>query len=201
MSKPFERKDRFYHKAKKEGYPARSAYKILELDKRFRIFRPENTIVDLGSAPGGWLKVAEEKMKGQGISIGIDLLPLQFTLKKNTHFIQGDFLDEKNQNRIKELLKNSKEADWVLSDMSPNLSGVKFRDKYASFELVQKALSFALEILKPTGGFVFKIFPGPEWENFRKDLKTHFQEIKTVVPEATRKSSTEIYVICLYPRG
>src|SRR3989338_10479987 len=99
MSKPFERKDRFYQKAKKEGYPARSAYKILELDKRFQIFRPGKTIIDLGCAPGGWLKVAEEKMNvgvrhAVPLLIGIDLLPLQFTPKKNTHVLQGDFLDE-----------------------------------------------------------------------------------------------------------
>lgn len=197
--KPFQRKDRFYFKAKKEGYPARSAYKIMELDQRFQIFKPGRKIVDLGCAPGGWLKVAGERLKNKGTAVGIDLLPLQFTPQKETHFIQGDFLAEENQKKIKEILKSG--ADWVLSDMSPNISGIKFRDEFNSYDLVQKAMHFALEILKPEGGFLFKVFPGPELEEFRKELKQHFKKIKTVVPEATRKSSTEIYIVCLHPRG
>lgn len=194
MSKPFVRKDRFYFKAKKEGYPARSAYKIIELDRRCQIFKPGRKIVDLGCAPGGWLKVAQEKLAGKGMLVGIDLLPLKFTLSPRTHFIQGDFTERANQKKIISLLGGP--ADWVLSDMSPNISGIKFRDTFQSTELVNLALNFALEILKPDGGFLFKIFPGPELEDLRKLLATHFKKVRTVIPEATRQSSTEVYTVC-----
>jgi 23S rRNA (uridine2552-2'-O)-methyltransferase len=199
MSKPFVRKDRFYFKAKKEGYPARSAYKIIELDRRCQIFKPGRKIVDLGCAPGGWLKVAQEKLGPRGRLVGIDLLPLKFTLSPQTHFIQGDFTTPANQEKIIELLGG--QADWVLSDMSPNLSGITFRDTFQSTELVRQALGFTLKILKTDGGFLFKIFPGPELEVLRKDLARHFKKIRTVIPEATRQSSTEIYIVCSQPRG
>ena len=192
--KPFVRKDRFYFKAKKEGYPARSAYKIMELDDRFRIFKPGRKIIDLGCSPGGWLKVAEERLSNQGKLIGIDLLPLQFTPGKNTFFIQGDFTDPDNQKNLTHLLGGP--ADWVLSDMSPNISGIKFRDEFNSYELSRLAMLFAVRALKPSGGFVFKNFPGPELEDLRRELSTHFKKLKTVIPEATRQSSTEIYIVC-----
>lgn len=194
MPKPFQRKDRFYFKAKKEGYPARSAYKIMELDRRCQIFKPGRKIIDLGCAPGGWLKVAQEKLSGKGRLVGIDLLPIKFSLLPNTHFIQGDFTDSSNQQKIRELLGGP--ADWILSDMSPNISGISFRDTFQSTELVREALNFALKILKPEGGFLFKIFPGPELEGLRRELSVHFKKVRTIIPEATRQSSTEIYIVC-----
>lgn len=192
--KPFQRKDRFYFKAKKEGYPARSAYKLMELDKRFHIFKPGMRVIDLGAAPGGWMKVAQERLKGKGRLAGIDLLPIKFSLDPNAMFIQGDFLDEANQKTLIEFLGGK--ADWILSDMSPNISGIKFRDEFQSYELVKKAFEFAKENLKPGGSFLFKIFPGPELEEFRPELKQYFQKVRTIVPEATRKSSTEVYLVC-----
>jgi 23S rRNA (uridine2552-2'-O)-methyltransferase len=199
--RPFERKDRFYFKAKSEGYPARSAYKIMELDDRYKIFKPGRRIVDLGCAPGGWMKVAQERMQNKGKLAGIDLLPIKFTLGPNSFFIEGDFLDISHQNQIKDFLGGK--ADWIICDMSPNISGVKFRDEFQSYELAMKALEFVLEVLKPGGGFLFKNFPGPEIEDLRKELKKHFSKLKTVVPEATRQSSTEIYIVCqeLKPQG
>lgn len=192
--KSFIRKDRFYFKAKKEGYPARSAYKIIELNKRFGIFKPGRKIVDLGCAPGGWLMVAEEILAGKGTLVGIDLLPLHYTPLATTHFIQGDFTAPAERVKIKTLLKG--QADWVLSDMSPDISGIAFRDTFQSTELAGSALEFVLEILKPQGGFLFKVFPGPELEDFRKQLARHFKKVRTVIPEATRQSSTEIYIVC-----
>lgn len=190
----FERKDRFYKKAKKEGYPARSAYKIIEFDDKYKIFKSGNVVVDLGAAPGGWFKVGQERLNGRGRLIGIDLLPLNLELGKNEYFLQQDFLSDETKDWIRE--KVGKGADWVISDMSPNISGIKFKDEYASYKLSHMAMTFALEVLKPTGSFVFKVFPGPELEDLRKELKTHFKMVKTSVPEATRTSSTEVYVIC-----
>jgi 23S rRNA (uridine2552-2'-O)-methyltransferase len=192
--KPFQRKDRFYKKAKKEGYVARSAYKIIELHERYKIFRPKNRVVDLGCAPGGWFQVGQEKLN-EGKMIGIDLLPLKISVQKRNAFIQGDFTDEKNQEEIKEFIGN--EVDWVISDMSPDISGIKFKDEYLSFELCNTALNFAMQVLKPGGGFLCKIFPSSELDILKKDLKSKFEKIKIDIPEATRKSSSEIYLIGL----
>jgi 23S rRNA (uridine2552-2'-O)-methyltransferase len=194
----YDRKDHFYHKAKKEGYPARSAYKLLELDKRFKILKAGTKIVDLGCAPGGWLKVIEEKLLKSATSetqtvIGIDLLPLQFTPKKGILFIQGNFLEEENQQKIISTLGGK--AEWILSDMSPNLSGVKFRDLEASLELCRAAFTFSQKILKGGGGLIVKIFPGPESALFQKELKKSFKKISTVVPESTRSTSNEVYLV------
>lgn len=189
----FVRKDRFYFKAKKEGYPARSAYKLIELDERFKIFKPGRMIIDLGCAPGGWLKVAQERMAGKGTLVGVDLLPLAMIPNEVTHFRQDDFTKLETQKWIRGLAPHG--IDWVLSDMSPNISGVKFRDEYQSYELCRLAFNFACENLKRGGGFLFKIFPGPELEILRREVKVRFEKIVTVVPEATRQSSTEVYVV------
>lgn len=222
----YNRKDHFYHKAKKEGYPARSAYKLLEMDKQFGILKPGTKIVDLGCAPGGWLKVIEGKMKQEAgsrkqgskekieprnlgtqeprhldtwalghIIIAIDLLPLQYTPSPTTHFIQGDFTNPQNQLKIKQLLDGA--ADWVLSDMSPNLSGIKFKDNQGSLELCEQAFSFAKSCLKKGGGLVVKIFPGSEFEKFTKELKKSFKSVGFYEPEATRNSSREIYILSM----
>ena len=193
--RPFERKDRFYFKAKKEGYPARSAYKIMELDDRFKIFKPGRKIVDLGCAPGGWMKVAQERINGKGRLAGIDLLPIKFSLHASSFFIEGDFLDLANQQKIKDFIGGP--ADWIICDMSPNISGVKFRDEFQSYELALQALKFVQETLKQGGGFLLKNFPGAEIHDLRKELKNNFAQIRTVIPEATRQSSTEIYIVCL----
>lgn len=194
--KPFERKDRFYFKAKTEGYPARSAYKIMELDDRFKIFKPRSTVIDLGCAPGGWLKVGQERLGDKGTLVGIDLLPVKFSLAPYTHFLQGDFTVAENREWIKSKLPGGR-AHWIISDMSPNISGVKFRDGFQSYELVRLALHFTSEHLRTGGGFLCKIFPSSELEDLRKEIKSHFEKLVTVIPEATRASSTEVYLVAL----
>ncbi|MDO8518939.1 MAG: RlmE family RNA methyltransferase [Deltaproteobacteria bacterium] len=186
----YDRKDRFYQKAKQEGYVARSAYKLIEMDRRFGILKPGAKIIDLGCAPGGWLQVAEKK--GARI-VGIDLLPLKYKPGVACTFIQGDFLDPDSQRKVREALEGK--ADWVLSDLSPNLSGIKFADIGGSLELSRAVLDFAKQTLKPGGGLVLKIFPGEEMGEFRKELSLFFQKTTTFIPEATRKSSNEIYLV------
>lgn len=207
----YVRKDRFYQKAKKEGYPSRAAYKLIEMDRRFGILKPGSRIVDLGCAPGGWLKVIEERVEGRGFRVegvgaqfiapdsqrttivGIDLLPLQYEPSEIVAFIQGDFLEASNRQKIIDLLGGK--ANWVLSDLSPNLSGIRFKDTGASTELCDAALNFAGRVLKRGGGLVVKIFPGVEFAKFKKKLQQHFERVATFVPEATRKTSTEIYLV------
>lgn len=188
----YEVKDKYYLKAKKENYPSRSAYKLLEMEKQFRVFRPKMKIVDLGSAPGGWLKVLENKDGGLSL-VGIDLLPLKFQPKLDTHFIQGDFLEEENQKQILKILGGG--VHWVLSDMSPNLTGIKFKDSAASIHLCESALEFSKRILKPGGGLLVKAFPGPEFSGFKKNLKANFKEVHQFIPTATRKTSDEVYLV------
>ncbi len=189
----YNRKDRFYQQAKKEGYPARSAYKLIELDKKFSILKPGRKIVDLGCAPGGWLKVAEEKLKTAGSIVGIDLLPLQYTPTSSVTFIQGNFLEAPQQEHIIQALGGP--ADWVLSDMSPNISGIKFKDLAASLEVCDAALQFSKKVLKKGGSLIVKIFPGPDLEPFKKELRLSFEKVSSLTPDATRKTSAEIYLI------
>lgn len=191
----YNRKDRFYKKAKDEGYPARSAYKIIEMDKKFGIFKPGNTVVDLGCAPGGWFKVGMQRLKNSGRLIGVDLLPLKCPRSDNTLFIQGDFNDPHIHQALQEKLNGK--THWVISDLSPDISGIKFKDQSASLKLCEKALSLAEKVLKPGGNFLCKIFPGPETEGFKKTVGHHFKKTVTFIPESTRKSSIEIYLVCL----
>jgi len=195
--KPFERKDRFYNKAKKEGYPARSAYKIIELDGKYGIFRSSNIVIDLGAAPGGWFKVGQERLGKKGKIIGVDLLPLATPLNDRSIFKQADFTKTETKDWIKKNCEHG--ADWVISDLSPNISGIKFKDTMASDELARQAYDFAKETLKPSGCFLCKVFPGKELEDFLKELRSHFKKVSTSIPDATRKSSTEVYVIALNP--
>lgn len=193
--KSFQRKDRFYKKAKDEGFVARSAYKIIEFDKLFHIFKPGKTIIDLGCAPGGWLQVAQRKMKDQGKLIGIDLLDLQIGLSPNTLFLKDDFLKQSSLDWLKE--QSGGEADWILSDMAPNLTGIKFKDQLALDALCQQALTLTKELLKNKGSLLFKFFPSPEMEDLKRELKTQFEKVEMKKPEATRGSSNEFYMVCL----
>lgn len=198
----YVRKDRFYEKAKKEGYPSRAAYKLIEMDRRFGILKPGSRIVDLGCAPGGWIKVIEKHLKASQVKsrrsepiqiVGIDLLPLHYEPSGIVTFIQGDFTDPANQQKIIDALGGK--AGWVFSDLSPNISGIRFKDTQASTELCHAALEFASTVLATGGGLVVKIFPGVELAAFKKKLKRHFERVATFIPEATRKTSTEIYLV------
>ncbi len=189
----YDRKDKYYQRAKQEGYPARSAYKLIELDKKFSILRPGRALVDLGCAPGGWLKVSEEKLKGNGILVGIDLLPLQYEPADWVHFFQGNFEEPANREKIKALIPDG--ADWILSDMSPNISGIKFKDLAASLEVCELASTFAMDNLKKGGGLIVKIFPGPESAEFKKQIRGAFTKISEVIPDSTRKTSNEVYLV------
>lgn len=192
--KAFQRKDRFYKKAKDEGYVARSAYKIQEYHQKYKIFAPGSTVIDLGCAPGGWLQVAQKLMKDKGKLVGIDLLDVKIGLSPQTTYIKGDFLDPANQQKI---LDEVGDVDWVLSDMSANLSGIKFKDQMQNFELLQSAFELAKNVLKSGGGFLFKFFPSADIDEWKAELRTHFEKVSQSKPDATRGSSNESYMICL----
>jgi 23S rRNA (uridine2552-2'-O)-methyltransferase len=188
----YERKDAFYKKAKREGYRARSAYKLMELNREFRVLRPGMRVVDLGSWPGGWVQVAAELVGPTGKVVGIDLVALEpFSLTQVT-LLQGDATDPAQQERIHAALGGP--ADVVLSDMAPKLTGIKEVDEARSLELCRAACHCAQTLLRLGGGLLLKVFMGSEHKALLSELRSVFTLVKTTKPESSRKGSAETYV-------
>ena len=182
------RTDAFQRKARREGYRARSAYKLMDIQKRSKIFKKGSIVLDLGAAPGGWSQVALDFMEEEGKLVGVDLqhiLPL-----KGATFIQGDLRDKDIREELQKLIPK---ADVVISDMSPNLSGTYSIDQARSVELSSLALEIAAE--RNAQSFVVKVFEGSDFQEFRKAVKAEFGSVRTLSPEASRKQSSEVYLI------
>lgn len=191
----YERKDYYYKKAKEEGKASRASYKIAQLQERFQFLKKGDAVVDLGCAPGGWLQELAQIVGPQGKIIGIDILPLKISLPANITFLQQSIEDEKITETLFEIL--GKKADAVVSDMAPNTSGVAFADAYRSYELCLLGFESCEKLLKTGGTFICKIFPGAELQDFRKLLQENFTKVSVVTPPATRKTSSELYLVCL----
>ena len=182
------RTDAFQRRARREGYRSRSVYKLMDIQKRSKIFRKDDTVLDLGAAPGGWSQIALEYIGEDGKLVGVDLqhiLPL-----KGAQFLQGDIRESETR---KELEKLVPKADVVLSDMSPNLSGNYSVDQARSVELSSLALEIASE--RKAKSFVVKVFEGSDFQDFRKAVIDEFGSVRTLSPEASRKQSSEVYLI------
>jgi 23S rRNA (uridine2552-2'-O)-methyltransferase len=184
-------RDAYYKKAKQEGYRSRAAYKLIELQQRFRIIKPGDRVVDLGAAPGGWLQVAAKLAGASGKVLGIDLEPIEPLGIKNVVLVQGDITSEATQARVKQLLHGA--ADCVISDLAPKLSGIRDADSARCLELNLTALNVARQLLRAGGCFLVKSFVGPELESFSARLKKFFPSIQRTRPEATRRGSSEMY--------
>ena len=191
----FVRKDHYYKWAKREGKASRAAYKLEELQERFRLVKEGATVIDLGCAPGGWMQELSKLVGKKGKVIGVDPLPLRISFPKNCVFIKGDAFEYDVLEMIKKLA--GKKVDAVLSDMSPNLSGVGFADSYRSFELATRALEFGRKLLKRHGHLVIKIFPGDETAELVEEMEKHFEEVGLHIPKATRKTSSERYLVAM----
>ncbi|MBI4211941.1 MAG: RlmE family RNA methyltransferase [Deltaproteobacteria bacterium] len=191
----YERKDHYFKKAKAEGKASRAAYKILELNEKFHFLRKGAVVVDLGCAPGSWLKELSEAVGPNGRVVGIDLRDLTISLPPNTMFVKGSIEDDVALAAIESQLPSK--VDVVLSDMAPNTSGVAFADAYKSFELASIALGTCSRLLKKGGSFIVKIFEGKEVAEYQHMLRKAFSKIVRVVPKATRKTSGEMYFVCL----
>lgn len=189
----YDRKDHFYRRAKREGRASRAAYKLSELQGRFSIVKKGATILDLGAAPGGWLQELSEMAGPTGRVVGIDLLPLKIHPPKNCAFILGNIGHEGLQRRVSDLCGGM--ADAIVSDMAPNLSGVAFADAFRSYELAVTALGMCRKFLKAGGNFIVKIFPGDEFESYLVELRKNFRTVRIVIPKATRRTSSERYII------
>lgn len=183
--------DPFVQRATAEGYRARAAYKLMEIDDRDRLLRPGAVVVDLGAAPGSWSQVAAERCAG-GRVFALDLLPMEPI--NGVEFLQGDFSDETVLAEFERRLDGCR-VDAVLSDMSPNLSGVSAVDQARSIMLCELALDFAVRHLRPEGGFLVKSFQGEGFMEFRREMERRFQTLRTRKPKASRGRSAEIYLL------
>lgn len=188
----YKRKDHFWKKAKEVGYVSRASFKLEQIQEKHKILKAGARVVDLGCAPGGWLQVASKIVGKNGFVYGIDILPTKVGNLQNTKIVLGDISD---RGVITEMRKEIGAADAVISDMAPNTSGVKFKDAYLSYELALSALDVAKALLKEGGNFVAKVFPGEEFQKFKKELQKNFERVVQYRPEATRKTSNEIYLI------
>lgn len=187
----YNRRDVFYRRAKGEGYRSRAAYKLLELNRRYHLLRPADRVVDLGAAPGGWLQVASQLVGPKGKVVGVDLKIIDTLKDKNTTTLQGDIASEETQKKIREILES--DADCVLSDLSPSLSGIRDADMSRSIELNRTALRVATRLLRPGGNFLMKSFVGEELNDLAAEIQKWFRSVQRTRPEATRKGSSEIY--------
>ena len=187
-----QNQDLYYRRAIKEGWRSRAAYKLEQIDKKAKILFPGMTCLDLGAAPGSWSQYIGAKLKEQVEIIAIDLLPMA-SLPYVT-FLQGDFTEEDVYTELLKITKNT-DIDLVMSDMAPNISGIKVRDQAKSMYLAELAFKVSMDLLKNKGNFVCKLFQGEGMDNFVNDVKKVFKKVKVFKPKASRQDSAEIYLI------
>ncbi len=193
--------DPYVAMARQEGYRARSAFKLVELDDKFHFLGAGKRVVDLGAAPGGWTQIAVKRVKStpeNPLVVGLDLLEMAPIAGAKT--TQLDFLDDRAPDVLKEMLGGRK-ADVVLSDMAPNTTGMKDIDHLRIMGLLETAYAFACEILNPNGVFVAKIFQGGTEQNLLNEMKKKFKTVKHAKPPASRKESSEFYVVATGFKG
>jgi len=193
MAKPYQPKDRFFHKAKERGLRARSAFKIEEILRRHRLLGPGGSVLDLGAAPGGFLQILADVVGSRGVAVGVDIVPIRDIGKPWVKVAVLDLLAPDALDRIREI--HPGRFDLVTSDMAPKTIGVKVTDEARSLELARMALSVADETLKLGGAFVVKVFMGGDFPVFQKEVRARFGKVEVVRPEATRERSFEVYVL------
>lgn len=184
--------DPFVHLAQKEGYRARAAYKLLEINEKYNLLRPNITIVDLGSAPGSWSQVVARKLGKSATIFALDILPMDEI--DGVTFIQGDFREETVLQQLGNAV-GEKAVDLVISDIAPNMSGNTVTDQAKSFYLSDLALDFARNHLKDGGDFLIKVFQGAGFNEYMQALKSSFAKTLSVKPKASRGRSNEIYLL------
>ncbi|MEO8400946.1 MAG: 23S rRNA (uridine(2552)-2'-O)-methyltransferase RlmE [Gammaproteobacteria bacterium] len=184
--------DPYVKQAQQEGYRSRAIYKLLELQERDKLFKPGMIIVDLGAAPGGWSQLVTKLVGKKGRVIALDILPMEPL--PGVEFIEGDFSEE---SVVEELLQRigPTKADWVISDMSPNMSGVDSVDQPRSVELAELALDLADRVLHENGGFIVKIFQGEGFDSFLLAVRKQFKKVIIRKPKASRDRSREVYLL------
>ncbi|MDO4998537.1 MAG: RlmE family RNA methyltransferase [Neisseria sp.] len=184
--------DHYVHQAQKDGYRARAAYKLLEINEKDKLIKAGTVLADLGSAPGSWSQVAAKLVGKQGEVFALDILPMEHL--EGVSFIQGDFREESVLREFENLL-NGRPLDLVICDMAPNMSGNAVTDQAKSFYLCELALDFAREHLKAGGNFLVKVFQGAGYQEYLNEMRQVFASVQTRKPEASRNRSSEIYLL------
>lgn len=193
-----ERKNEYYYrKAKKLDYRSRAAFKLLQIDERFHIFNQGDKVLDLGAAPGGWLQVAVDLVGPEGRVVGIDLRPIKPV--EGASAIIGDIRSSESMRTLRNMMGGK--ADIVISDMAPNISGAYSTDHARSVELCEYCLAAADSMLREGGSLIMKVFQGDLMEGLRRDTERRFDSVKVHSPDASRKTSSELYIIATGFRG
>ncbi len=187
---PYAKPDAKTLEARAKGYPARSVFKLQEIDRRMRVFRAGQNVIDLGAAPGSWSLYASERVGPSGHVYAIDIKPIQQAFGDNVKVLEGDALSLES-----ELLAAYAPYDVVLSDMAPNTSGSKFQDQARSTELFLRALEVAILHGKPGSSFVAKIFMSGDYKAAELEVRAAYETVRTIRPEGTRQVSTEVFVV------
>lgn len=187
---PYAKPDAKTLEARAQGYPARSVFKLQEIDRRMRVLRAGQNVIDLGAAPGSWSLYASERVGPTGHVYAIDIKPIQQVFGENVKVLQGDALSLES-----EILAAHAPYDVVLSDMAPNTSGSKFQDQARSTELFLRALAVAVEFGKPGSHFAAKIFMSGDYKAAEMDVRKAYDTVRTIRPEGTRQASTEVFVV------
>jgi 23S rRNA (uridine2552-2'-O)-methyltransferase len=184
--------DQYVKKAQQAGHRSRATFKLEEIDNKDKLIKPGMSVVDLGSAPGGWSDYALGKVGEKGTVVALDIL--EMTPLTGVHFIQGDFREDSVLDELNRIL-DGRQIDLVLSDMAPNMTGVGSIDQPASMHLVELALDFALENLSKRGSFLVKVFQGEGFDEFIKAMRDSFNKVVTRKPDASRARSREVYLL------
>lgn len=199
MGKPYRPKDHYFQKAKREGFRARSAFKIDEIARRFNVLRKGARVLDLGAAPGGFLQVIADAVGPEGRVIGVDLVPIRPLGRPYVTTAALDVLADDFEQKLLELYDGP--FDVVVSDLAPKTTGIKSTDEARSHRLATRALDVARTRGRPGSTFVAKLFMGGDFDEFRDAVKASFEDVKIVRPEATRGASMEVYVVGLRKRA
>jgi len=189
------KRDYYRRLAKEKGYRSRAAFKLIQINKKYRFIRPNHYVIDLGAAPGGWLEVISELVSSKGKIIGVDITPIE-PVAENVEIIVCDVYKKEID---KEIIKNlGRKADVILSDLSPNISGIWSIDYNKQIDLTSSVISRLPGILNHGGSCLLKIFDGPKLRVIKNDLKNKFTDVKIVKPKASRSASSELYLLCKY---
>ncbi|MCD6511948.1 MAG: RlmE family RNA methyltransferase [Thaumarchaeota archaeon] len=188
------RRDHYRRLAKKEGYRSRAAYKLIEIDEKFGVLKKGYVVIDFGAAPGGWLQVASKRVGPSGLVIGVDLKEIK-PLSENVKLLKGDVMDEGISSLLLSMMP--RKADLILSDLSPKISGIWSVDHLRQIELCERVLELSQTLLRKNGSMVMKLFEGEQVRDFVGRVRRAFRTVRLFKPKASRKESSEIYLVSL----
>ena len=190
------KRDYYYRKAKEEKYRSRAAYKLFQAVEKYRFMKKGDVVVDLGAAPGGWVQSARKIVGTKGFVLGVDLKPIEPFPQNNVRTIIGDINEQETLEQILSMIP--KKADVIISDASPNISGIWEVDHARQIDLAHQSLKIALETLRPLGSFFVKVFEGDLLVDFINEVKRHFEVVRIMKPMASRAKSSEIFVLGMH---